>query len=667
MLKIEVDCNNYKDFKLIGAGNFGDIYKAKNKKTGNLVAIKNVNKLKHQKSLSSLLRETEIMNKIKSENTVCIKETIDTKDNIYIIMDLCECNLEEYVKRRENPISIKEIKEVLLQLNNVFKIFKNENIIHRDLKPSNILISIDKLDKCLIKLSDYGSSKIIDLVNTKTLVGTPLTMAPEVLKEGNSSFKSDIWSLGVVIYFMLNKSYPYQGNNEYLLFQDINSGKKLNLSKDSVLNDLIVKMLKINPNERISWDEYFNHPFFKTEYNDEINQFNFACSIHSKIINYYCEKCKKNICDNCVKEHSSHKIISFNKIGLNDNEIKKIDLLYEEINNNLNSLNKKKENIQNLLLKLKEIKENKLIYEKDMKNNFKEYIISQLETINQKLKFNDLRFIDLVTLKNQNEIICTYDIKNNNLKEGIRIINSYEEVKKAHENWGFEGASSNEKEIKNNCEIYINDKKIDFCYKYNFPKEGKYTIKFKFKELLTNANYMFCECEQLFSVDLSNLNTNNVTNMSSMFLKCSSLNSLTLSDFNNNMVTNMTSMFSNCSSLTSLNLSNLDTIHVNNMSYMFFNCSSLKSLNLSNFNTINVTDMSYMFSECSSLTSLNLLCFNTNKVTNMNNMFSKCSSLNSLDLTTFKINNNTDINSMFLGIKNDCNIKSNEPKLRNED
>ena len=637
MLKIEVDCKNYSDFKLIGAGNFGDIYKAKNKETGYLVAIKDINKQKHQKSLSSLLRETQIMNKVKSENTVCIKEKIETNDNYYIIMDLCECNLEEYVKRRENPISIKEIKEVLLQLNNVFKIFKNENIIHRDLKPSNILISMDRLDKCLIKLSDYGSSKIIDLLNTDTPFGTPLTTAPEVLKGENSSFKGDIWSLGVVIYFMLNKCYPYNGKKEYLLLQDINSGKKLKLSNDSVLNDLIVKMLKINPNERISWDEYFNHPFFKTEYNDEINQFNFYCSIHSKIINSYCEKCKKNICDNCVKEHSSHKIISFNKIGLSDNEIKKIDLLYEEINNNLNSLKQKKENIQNLLFKMKEIKENKLIYEKDMKNNFKEYIISQLETINQKLKSNDLRFIDLVTLKNKNEIICTYDIKNNNLKEGIRIINSYEEVKKAHENWGFEGASSNEKEIKNNCEIYINDKKINFCYKYNFPKEGKYTIKFKFKELLTNANYMFCECEQLFSVDLSNY----VTNMSSMFLKCSSLNSLTLSDFNNNMVTNMTSMFSNCSSLTSLNLSNLDTIHVNNMSYMFFNCSSLKSLNLSNFNTINVTDMSYMFSECSSLTSLNLF--------------------------SFKINNNTDINSMFLGIKNDCNIKSNEPKLRKED
>ena len=96
-------------------------------------------------------------------------------------MDLCINNLEDYIKSRENEITINEIKEVLIQLNNVFKIMNNKKIIHRDLKPSNILISLDRLDKCLIKLSDYGSSKFINLSNTKTNTkGTPLTMAPEI-------------------------------------------------------------------------------------------------------------------------------------------------------------------------------------------------------------------------------------------------------------------------------------------------------------------------------------------------------------------------------------------------------------------------------------------------------------------------------------------------------
>ena len=64
-------------------------------------------------------------------------------------------------------------------------------------------------------------------------------MAPEILKGENYNFKSDIWSLGIIIYFMLNKEYPYNGKNEMLLFNDINSGKKLKLSNDDKLNDLI--------------------------------------------------------------------------------------------------------------------------------------------------------------------------------------------------------------------------------------------------------------------------------------------------------------------------------------------------------------------------------------------------------------------------------------------
>ena len=98
-------------------------------------------------------------------------------------------------------------------------------------------------------------------------------------------------------------------------------------------------MLKININERISWDEYFNHPFFKQ---DNIELFKFNCDKHSKIINNYCKECKKNICDNCIKEHLTHNIIPFNKIGLNNNEIKRIENIFKDIDNKLNKFNKMK-------------------------------------------------------------------------------------------------------------------------------------------------------------------------------------------------------------------------------------------------------------------------------------------------------------------------------------
>ena len=75
----------------------------------------------------------------------------------------------------------------------------------------------------------------------------------------------------------------------------------------------------------------------------------------------------------------------------------------------------------------------------------------------------------------------------------------------------------NEKEIKENIEISINGKKIDFSYLYKFNKEGKYKIEYLFKKGLTKTNHMLYGCESLTNLNLSNYNTQNITNMSYMF------------------------------------------------------------------------------------------------------------------------------------------------------
>ena len=194
----------------------------------------------------------------------------------------------------------------------------------------------------------------------------------------------------------------------------------------------------------------------------------------------------------------------------------------------------------------------------------------------------------------KNEIILEINIKVKKSKE--RIINSFENAKRENPSWDWneiEG-KENEDEIKE-CEIYINDKKIEFTYDYIFKNKGKYIIKYKFKKLLNSCNFMFFDCVSLSSIDLSNFNTQNVTNMESMFYNCNSLSSLDLSNFNTQNVTNMVYMFSDCNSLSSIDLSNFNTQNVTNMGYMFYNCNSLSSLDLSNFNTQKVTNMNYMF------------------------------------------------------------------------
>jgi serine/threonine-protein kinase ULK/ATG1 len=289
--QVEINCKNYTNFIKIGSGTYGIVYRAKDKNNGLYVAIKEIIKERFDNPQEILEREVEIMKKIKNENSVNLKEVIETNDFFYIIMDYCEYNLQTYLNQKRNDsLSIKEIKQILIQLNNTLKLMLKENIIHRDLKPNNILISLEKLDKNIIKLSDYGSSKEIN--NTMSIAGTPLIMSPEVLNGEEDLSKTDLWSLGIIIYYMYFKEYPYNGKNEVLLLKDINSGKQLKIIDNQELNDLMKNLLKINPNERLSWEEYFNHKFFKEENNDNIPFFNFKCQKHSQNLYSYCQNCK---------------------------------------------------------------------------------------------------------------------------------------------------------------------------------------------------------------------------------------------------------------------------------------------------------------------------------------------------------------------------------------
>ncbi len=100
------------------------------------------------------------MKKLKNENSVKLIELIESNTYYYIVMEYCEYNLQSYInKKRNTPLSIDEIKKALIQLNNTFKIMFKEKLIHRDLKKNNILISLDKLNNNIIKLSDYGLTK----------------------------------------------------------------------------------------------------------------------------------------------------------------------------------------------------------------------------------------------------------------------------------------------------------------------------------------------------------------------------------------------------------------------------------------------------------------------------------------------------------------------------
>jgi len=253
-------------------------------------------------------------------------------------------------------------------------------------------------------------------------------------------------------------------------------------------------------------------------------------------------------------------------------------------------------------------------------------------SINNKKEENNLRENEGKNMninKYENKIIGEIYIKENYINKDILIINTFGNCKRIYE-WEAEKDDyeyENEKEIKENIEIKINGKIIDFNYCYRFKNEGKYIIEYSFKKNITKTCYMFYDCNLITNLNLSNFNTQNVNKMNSMFYGCNLLINLNLSNFNTQNVNDMNGMFYGCNSLKNLNLSNFNTQNVTDMGNMFYGCNLLINLNLSNFHTQNVNDMNGMFYECNSLTNLNLSNFHTQNVTDMGCMFYGCNSL----------------------------------------
>ena len=268
--------NNIVLEKQIGNGSYGEVFKGHFKKGGEKIAIKTLNKEKmnqqgdemKQYLENAFYRELEAMKKCYCENSVLFYNNFENKDYYYIIMELCDNDLSNELKKRRKGFSAKEIKSIMSQLNNAFKKMDDNEIIHRDLKIENILIKYkDETKKDFIpKLCDYGFSKILkenDL--TFTGLGTASTKAPEIWEGELYNSKVDLWSVGVIIYQLHFKDLPYKGNNEKELYKQIKENVPYKKSEDLILRDLLDHLLVKDPSKRYSWEDYFNHPFFKEE------------------------------------------------------------------------------------------------------------------------------------------------------------------------------------------------------------------------------------------------------------------------------------------------------------------------------------------------------------------------------------------------------------------
>ena len=280
-----------RDYELLGSlggESCYEIYKVKEKKTNLEKVIKIIHKEKirteykkkymeniteneMEEFIKLLVEQTEIMKKLEdnneNKNTVQFFEYINSNKEFSIVMEKCDTDLGHTFTEKENNFSLKEIKEILIQLNNTFRIMSVNKIIHGDLKLENILIKTEN-NKSIYKLTDYGVSKKFLDMNKKLMSwgGAPQYTAPEILLGNNFNSSCDLWSLGIILYNLYFRNKPYDGNSSEEVSVDIKTKGQyyLNqLSDDPQFDHLIRRLLTVNQKDRITWEEYFVHPFFE--------------------------------------------------------------------------------------------------------------------------------------------------------------------------------------------------------------------------------------------------------------------------------------------------------------------------------------------------------------------------------------------------------------------
>jgi len=255
----------------IGRGGFAIVYAGKQKATGREVAIKVVQKNSVDTSdLQSLKREIDIMRQVDHVNVLPLIDIFETEKEVTIITEF-ESGGELFYKIVDRgSYSEADAAGIVKQLVTGVEYLHSKGIAHRDLKPENILCSGDDDETMVIKISDFGLSKIFSAGEVlKTACGTPDYAAPEVLSStGSYSNAVDMWSVGVITYVLLCGYPPFYAKDQRELFTQILNADYEFPEEDwdaisEEAHDFIRKLLVIDPNQRMTATEALHHPWLE--------------------------------------------------------------------------------------------------------------------------------------------------------------------------------------------------------------------------------------------------------------------------------------------------------------------------------------------------------------------------------------------------------------------
>ena len=202
-------------------------------------------------------------------NVIRLLDHLENEDYIFIVTEYVKGDtLENYFKNKKFEFTESEAAFIMIQIANSVKYLHKYGIVHRDLKPDNIMVTLQN-NMVLIKIMDFGLSKIIS--SQEKMVdgyGTITYVAPEVLLRTPYNKEVDIWSMGVILFYMLTGQLPFKGNNydsiaDQIINDDLEFDETEWENRSKLAKQLISNCLIKEPEERITINEFLNHPWFK--------------------------------------------------------------------------------------------------------------------------------------------------------------------------------------------------------------------------------------------------------------------------------------------------------------------------------------------------------------------------------------------------------------------
>ena len=259
--------NQYKFIRWIKSGGYGQVFLSKHVYSKKEYAIKQIDTTDFSnEDLYNISREHLILRSMLHKNVIRCHDSFAHNNKFYTVMDFAEGGELTLLLKDKGALSEDEAKKIFKQIYEAVCYIHSQNIIHRDLKPNNILF-LDK-ERTQVVIIDFGISGMANgNQREKIKAGTTSFLPPEIAsgEEFSSNQKLDIWAMGIILYLMVEGSYPFDGKNTKeiitaILKNRLEFNKKIKISQP--LKTLIGGMLEKNYRFRIDDDsELFNKWF----------------------------------------------------------------------------------------------------------------------------------------------------------------------------------------------------------------------------------------------------------------------------------------------------------------------------------------------------------------------------------------------------------------------